>query len=323
MRYLSEKCPYCGLEFREDDDVVVCPECATPHHRACWVAHGNCANAQKHAEGFVWKKTAAEPEPEKNEQNTEQKNTNSLDIICPDCGKVSPNGTLRCPDCGALLIPFSPTGGEPPIARFRPGFDAEELVGGMKAGDIALFCRVSGARYIKAFRKLAQKKKFSWNWGSGVFGPLWFFYRKLYKSGIIFLALSIGLSLWLLPASSGFYEAYDNAMYEASRIIEEQGEEAAYAVLEERVPEIQAKMKPMYLPMALQVLLHIAAAFVADRLYYKKARADIKKARSEGIDERSVQLILFKNGGTSLVWGAGAYAVTELLLMLGSHLLNK
>lgn len=325
MRYLSESCPYCGNEFCEGDDIVVCPDCATPHHRACWFAHGECANADKHAEGFVWKKSAAEPEKEPAQQNpkAESADKKSLDIVCPDCGKVSPNGTLRCPDCGALLIPINPMGGEPPLAQFRAGFDSEELIGGMKSGDIALFCRMGGARYIKAFRKLAHKSKFSWNWGAAFFAPIWFFYRKLYKPGIIILALSVALSLWLMPASNSFYEAYEKVMYEANAVIEEDGEEAAYALIEQRIPEIKEAMKPMYAPMLLQLLLHAASGFAADRLYYKKARNDIKKARSEGADERTIQLALFKSGGTSFAGGAAAYFANEVLLYLASWLMNR
>ena len=110
MRYTGENCPYCGTEFTEQDDVVVCPDCGTPHHRVCWFAHGECAATEKHAEGYVWKKSA-EPQPEaeepKTEKNTHARSESNLDIVCPDCGATCPNGTLRCPECGAMLIPFA------------------------------------------------------------------------------------------------------------------------------------------------------------------------------------------------------------------------
>ncbi len=326
MRYLGENCPYCGLEFQEGDDVVVCPECATPHHRACWFAHGECANGEKHTEGFVWKKQAVPaPEPEKTETNeTNGTNGKSLDIVCPDCGKANPNGTLRCPDCGALLVPFNPAmGGEPPIAQFRPGFDAEEKVGEMKAGDIALFCRVGGARYIKTFRKLAGGKKFSFNWGAAFFAPFWFFYRKLYQAGSIFLALFIATSVWMMPASEKFYEAYETMQYEVSAVYEEEGEDAAYAVMDERLPELRAAMKPLYLPMAIQFILHAVSAVIADKLYYKKAKKDIAQARRSKGDVRAFQLELFKRGGTSFVWGAASYFANQALLYLASWLLSR
>ncbi len=326
MRYLGENCPYCGLEFREGDDVVVCPECATPHHRACWFAHGDCANAEKHAEGFVWKKQAAsEPEPEETEKQNTEPDGKSLDIVCPDCGKASPNGTLRCPDCGALLVPFNPMmGGQPPVAQFRPGFDAEEKVGDLKAGDIALFCRVGGARYIKTFRKFAEGRKIGFNWGAALFSPFWFFYRKLYQAGVIFLALFVAVSVWMMPASQKFYETYETAQYEITAVYEESGEEAAYAVMDKYMPDIQAAMKPLYLPTAIQFLLHLVAALIADKLYYKKAKKDIVQARrSKGSDVRAFQLELFKRGGTSFIGVAATYVANRALLYLAAWLLSR
>ncbi|MBR3755247.1 MAG: DUF2628 domain-containing protein [Clostridia bacterium] len=325
MRYLGENCPYCGLEFCEGDDIVVCPECATPHHRACWFAHGDCANAEKHAEGFVWKKQAdPEPEPEKPETSeTPEENGGRLDIVCPDCGKVSPNGTLRCPDCGALLVPFNPMmGGEPPVAQFRPGFDAEEKVGDMKAGDVALFCRVGGTHYIKAFRKIAAGKKLSINWGAAFFSPFWFFYRKLYQAGAIFLALFVATSVWMMPASEDFYETYETIQYELSAVYEEGGDEAVDAAVDGYMPELREKMKPLYLPMAIQFALHVVAALIGDKLYYKKAKKDIAQARREKSDVRAFQLELFKRGGTSFLWAAACVAANRALLYLAAWLLT-
>ncbi len=322
MRYSGENCPYCGVTFADGDDIVVCPECATPHHRACWHAHGQCANTEKHAENFVWKKAAAaQPGPEKT--NEEEPDKKSLDIVCPDCGKVSPNGTLRCPDCGAMLIPFSPLGEDSPVARFVPGFDPNEQIGRLKSGDIALYCRVGGTRYIKAFRKLNEKRKFSWNWGAAFFAPYWFFYRKLYKAGAIFLALFAAVSLWLMPASSAFYEEYDNLAIEVQRLMEEEGENAAMARMEEKMPELVTAMQPMLLPMLIQLLLHIAAAFAADRLYFKKAKADILQVKSENHDARNFQLELFKKGGTTFVGGALSYFGYEIVLYAASWLMNR
>ena len=31
MRYTGETCPVCNQVFQEDDDIVVCPDCGTPH----------------------------------------------------------------------------------------------------------------------------------------------------------------------------------------------------------------------------------------------------------------------------------------------------
>ena len=37
--YLGSKCIMCGQEFKENDDIVVCPDCGTPYHRAVSYTH--------------------------------------------------------------------------------------------------------------------------------------------------------------------------------------------------------------------------------------------------------------------------------------------
>ncbi len=324
MRYTGEICPYCGVAFNEGDDVVVCPECATPHHRGCWFAHGCCANAEKHAEGFVWSKQNAQPEPAA-VQHSEQ----SGEIVCPDCGKVCPNGTLRCPDCGALLLNFnqfnrseSGEAQQPQFAFFRPGFDPNEQVGSAKSGDIALYCRTSAARYIQIFKNIASGKKVSFNWASFLFAPYWFFYRKLYKPGIIFLALFMALNLWQLPLMNEFYEVYDSAVIEAQRVTEAQGEKAANAVLEQRAQQLVEAATPLMLPMMLYFVLKLCAGFLANKFYYKKVMADIEQINSEPLEQNLRQASIFKKGGASLALGALSALVCDGLITLATYILN-
>ena len=354
MRYVGENCPYCGVAFTEQDDVVVCPECATPHHRVCWLAHGECANTEKHGTDFVWKKSSA-PTPEKETERQEDSRENAnLDIVCPDCGATCANGTLRCPDCGAVLIPFANPMGEPPLAQFKPGFNSGEIIRGLKAGDIALFCRTAGASYIKKFRK-----KLSFNWAALLFSPFWFFYRKMYEAGAIFLAFYLALNLLLIPAelhfnnvfyessasvtvngmmaevdeliqpyiiedgtSGSFFDVFMESMYGESISLSEEG----YAAVSEYIQNneqliIDQIIKPMTQPVLiiygihlLSILLKIVAALVADRLYYKKACVEIRRARGATSDERMVQLELFRKGGTNILIGSGVYLVCSMLI---------
>ena len=56
MNYENIICAHCGKPMQSGEDIVVCPVCATPQHRECWMQEGHCANDSLHASGFVWKK---------------------------------------------------------------------------------------------------------------------------------------------------------------------------------------------------------------------------------------------------------------------------
>ena len=72
--YIGNTCPVCGEKFKDDDDVVVCPDCGTPYHRACWQKTGVCLHQAEHAAGFEW-----HPEPAGGSADAE-------DAVCPNCG---------------------------------------------------------------------------------------------------------------------------------------------------------------------------------------------------------------------------------------------
>lgn len=63
MKYTGIPCAACGKKFTAEDDVVVCPECGTPYHRACYKELGHCVNEARHAEGYVWQPPKAAPGP--------------------------------------------------------------------------------------------------------------------------------------------------------------------------------------------------------------------------------------------------------------------
>ena len=54
MEFTQYKCPVCNEQFKSGDDIVVCPECGTPHHRVCYLAKNKCAFEALHEKGYVW-----------------------------------------------------------------------------------------------------------------------------------------------------------------------------------------------------------------------------------------------------------------------------
>ncbi len=100
MIYKGQICDGCGRIIEEDDDIVVCPECATPQHRECYNKNRACVNADKHGDGFTWEAlggvnpvTAKKEEPVKT-------------IPCPNCGYGNPEGSESCKQCSMKFTLF-------------------------------------------------------------------------------------------------------------------------------------------------------------------------------------------------------------------------
>ena len=99
MRYTNQICDGCGKIFADGEDIVVCPECATPQHRECYKNNGGCVNAHRHSEGFTWTGTEIiTPSP----LATERVKT----IPCPNCGYGNPEGSDHCKQCSMKFTLF-------------------------------------------------------------------------------------------------------------------------------------------------------------------------------------------------------------------------
>ena len=85
--YKGNRCPVCEKTFKENDDIVVCPDCGTPYHRECWKKVGACLHEAEHAAGFEWTPdNVISGGPE--------------DLVCPNCGTHNPLGAKFCNHCG-------------------------------------------------------------------------------------------------------------------------------------------------------------------------------------------------------------------------------
>jgi len=114
--YIGLKCGVCGEDFKDDDDVVVCPECGTPSHRTCYKENQGCPNADKHGEGFVYErfeqiKNSARgiKEPKSDTDELNENKTNSQGENIPENGssggnfpRVSVRKEIACPHCGEM-----------------------------------------------------------------------------------------------------------------------------------------------------------------------------------------------------------------------------
>lgn len=97
MREFENKvCDCCKEPFREEDEIVVCPDCGTPIHRKCW--DGHCPNEEKHAGGYDW-------EAEQNGKKEHKPAPPTEGEVCAICGLPfgEDDEIVTCPDCGTPM----------------------------------------------------------------------------------------------------------------------------------------------------------------------------------------------------------------------------
>lgn len=193
FNFENQICGVCGKSFDKDSDIVVCPDCGTPHHRECWHQIGHCVNRDKHDAGFEWQ--------------PENKEVPSGSIICPECGSVMSEGTLFCENCGKALKTapnisggYADLNGEKSEPRqimpagmpsYNESFNRyveSEFSGeidGFPIKEIAAFIGPNSVFYIRKFKKLNENKKtLTFSGLAFLFTPLWFLYRKMWSVAI-------------------------------------------------------------------------------------------------------------------------------------------
>lgn len=187
MGFIGEKCVSCGEVFTQDDDIVVCPECGSPHHRSCYKALGRCANAEHHSDSFQWEAVPA-AEPEEKPENTAKE-----ELVCPYCGNENAPGEIFCSHCGNRL--------EKPGSTFREwdgsdtesilsdpylGFDPNEDMGGASLKEITEFIGPNKLFYLPLFKRMKDLgAKASFNLICFVVPPFYFANRRMWLWAIL------------------------------------------------------------------------------------------------------------------------------------------
>lgn len=317
MFYDKALCDGCGIILREEDDVVVCPVCGTPQHRKCYERNNKCVNEHLHESGFEWVNPYAPTvEEPKAPQNTEPTREEPVPVGLP-----------------------MPAIDVNPVFYEKSGLDPNGECDGVKIHEVVSYTQVGAKGYVKSFIRSVGKKHFiSWNWGAFFFSPAWFFYRKLYKLGLIFLAAGVAISLFLYPQSEKIADSYEplNAAYteytEALKVLaEEQTEENENAVLEKQAV-VQEQLKDVLPSMGIITIFdfllpNIIAALIANGVYKRKMLADIKYAHESTNDEKVLKYMLLRKGGVALLPALAALLIQNylpnMLLQFVNYFISK
>ncbi len=209
MDYTGIPCPVCEKPFADGDDIVVCPKCGAPYHRACYDEAGHCIFTDKHELGEVWKPPANSPAFSRHTASAEIK-----DVECPVCGTLNGKSAEFCNGCGAKLgvnaaaapddisvshytprntgSPYSQPG-IPPIYGAGFSFDpmggvspTEAIEEDVSFGDVSKLVRQGTAYYLPVFKRIQAMNKDRFNFSAFIFSGGWMLYRKQYKRGLIF-----------------------------------------------------------------------------------------------------------------------------------------
>lgn len=331
MFYDNKVCDGCSEVMLEGDDIVVCPECGTPQHRECYNKNNECVNAHLHAEGFDWReahKADETPEPPSEEK--------------PDNAEFA-GAQNEPPLSNAEYSSREERPNTPPMPEFRidgvyikgQTYDADEDLGGATVREVVTYTQINFKHYIKRLVKNRNKKSFflSWNWGAFFFGPAWFFYRKLYKLGIIFLALAVSATIAvspLIPAVSDAaakLEPLYTEWYDAIEANSSSPTEETQAEVDRLSAEIMATGKKA-LPYTLAIfgasylIAQIIPALIANYFYRQKMMEDIKFAKQATSDPGVLRYSLMRRGGVSFLAGllanlAATYLPEIILSIVG------
>lgn len=163
--YTGCRCAVCNKPFEDTDDVVVCPQCGAPHHRSCWYELGHCAHEAEHASGYEWV------------------NDNPVQPKMEEPAPQEPQSAARY-DNRSEDYPY------PNFTATTQVIGPEDEFGGIKSKDWACFIRKAVPYYMLRFFQLdATRQKISLSIPAFIFGPMYFYYRKMYRWAAIYSAL--------------------------------------------------------------------------------------------------------------------------------------
>lgn len=184
-------CQVCDRYLTEEDDVVFCPVCGAPYHRECYEKEGKCVFEEKHG-------TSEQYQPPKRvtAQDIEERIAKSK-YVCFNCGHEFAEDEKYCPHC---RTPRGLTEGMSFTDDSFGGVDPDKMDSdGVTAKIVRAFTLINTRRYVPKYFKLNKNSKASWNWAAFLLPQGWFFYRKMYKPGIIAILLMIISAVCLIP----------------------------------------------------------------------------------------------------------------------------
>lgn len=300
LYYEGLSCPVCNKSFVKDDDIVVCPQCGLPHHRACWTEIGKCHASDLHGTAEQWSRNTTPNASDDTPKDTKQ--------VCPRCHTENDDTASRCASCGYPLktqnwqdapsadIPhgnYMPTG--TPVAE---SYSSAEQIGTSNAADLAAVVGNNTIYYMDRFRRMGKGQNGGWNWAAFLLAPFWLFYRKQYLLGAVYLVMRLLSNISTIVVFAPFYSA---------ETIEQQ-QTILLEIYESPLFLLAALLYVIF--MTLKILLGLRA----NAFYLEHCEKKIRSARAKTPDLSPIELSSI--GGVSIVMPILGYLITEIVLSI-------
>lgn len=320
-RFDGKLCPVCLKRFQENDDIVVCPVCGTPHHRECY--SNKCDLESRHG-SFMWngrlpagyEAAGAEISPDGTREvkivflppsNDEQTAREILKRLAASDKGGALGGSDERGDSSASEIddkvqseldalfglnmltdtaskPYSDKPVRSVLSNRRKGRNGVSML------ELTFFTGVSLSHYVVPFLRFTRSKKtVCFNLSSGIFMPVHQFFRKMDGWGLLLLLIT-----GLLQA--GPYILLKTGLADASA-----------------VPYLAAGAK------LLLVIVAVMLLSFGDYIYYRHAVKRILKVRKcfEGrTNSVEYYLAIKSEGGTSALRGVVAIIAQVFITVL-------
>lgn len=204
--FLDKLCPVCKTAFKQGDDIVVCPICGTPHHRACYAIKNECGVEEYHAKGFVWNGYLPDEQKISRVYEDAEKIQDIVDFESRNNSANNGGVSEKIPETDAEFVKYLNSLYDPTIGE--DGVSMKELI---------TFASKSIFHYQQAFLAFRgtnglKKRKTFFNIGSGLLAPVFQFYRKMDVLGIILTIVMLIPSL-LVALNESFFVNNSGATY--------------------------------------------------------------------------------------------------------------
>ena len=269
-RFTDKLCPVCRVRFTDNSDVVVCPECGTPHHRACYAKTDSCSISEYHAVGFSWNGKLPDEDTFTSSQTHEPSDPHQAEY---PSGSNASQVHIDIPE-------YKNADGTPDpyfeLYRHIRSITDDEVRGkdGVSGKELCHFAGKSLMHYAQAFDVFRngvykngsrQPVKVFLNFCAGFFMPIHQFYRRMDLLGTALLLLS---AVTALPEILLYYDA-----------------EYSSIVFDESLTSLLNGLA--ILANLINVTVTVLLCVFSDYIYYKFCVKKIKKIRSRFDDGKA------------------------------------